>query len=284
MSLEEQSELCGLFGPISQPDHPIISNVVPDGILADLELRFHHDIAYTPVPYLGGALHAVDVADGCQRHPLLQRLRCLRASAGGVAPAAGRSQRDPGASAGARSAHAPHRPPSRRSRRRASGGLVPPGVGPPLSVHRRGHDRSDPRPARRRERRAAGAALRLSLLGGQRLRARLGRGRRGGLGQPRAVAHGRRELASPGNRTLQRGQHRHAQLLRAGALGRHGPQGAADQPGWGWLVCAAGPPRRRDERGAASRTATGPGPWWRGPLPAPGWRSPTRSEPGASAW
>ena len=64
MSLEEQGELCALFGPISRPDHPIISNVVPDGILADLELRFHHDIAYTPVPYLGGALHAIDVAEG----------------------------------------------------------------------------------------------------------------------------------------------------------------------------------------------------------------------------
>ena len=64
MNLDEQSMLCSIFGPICRPDHPIVSNVRPDGILADFELRFHHDISYTPVPYLGGALHAIEVDEG----------------------------------------------------------------------------------------------------------------------------------------------------------------------------------------------------------------------------
>jgi taurine dioxygenase len=63
LDFEQQSQLCGLFGPISAPDHPIISNVRPDGILGNYELRFHHDIPYVPVPYLGGALYALEVDD-----------------------------------------------------------------------------------------------------------------------------------------------------------------------------------------------------------------------------
>jgi taurine dioxygenase len=64
LSMEDQSALCSIFGPISPPDHPIISNVRPDGILGDYELRLHHDIPYVPIPYLGGALYALDVDEG----------------------------------------------------------------------------------------------------------------------------------------------------------------------------------------------------------------------------
>jgi taurine dioxygenase len=64
LSLEEQGEVCGIFGPISPPDHPFVSNVRADGILADYELMFHHDIPYVPLPYLGGALFALEVDEG----------------------------------------------------------------------------------------------------------------------------------------------------------------------------------------------------------------------------
>jgi taurine dioxygenase len=64
LSIEDQGTLCSVFGPVSPPDHPIISNVRPDGILGDYELRMHHDIPYVPVPYLGGALYALNVDEG----------------------------------------------------------------------------------------------------------------------------------------------------------------------------------------------------------------------------
>jgi taurine dioxygenase len=64
LSIDDQSALCSIFGPISPPDHPIISNVRPDGILGDYELRMHHDIPYVPIPYLGGALYALNVDEG----------------------------------------------------------------------------------------------------------------------------------------------------------------------------------------------------------------------------
>lgn len=64
LSMDDQRALCSVFGPVSEPDHPIVSNVRPDGILGDFELRMHHDIPYVPLPYLGGALYALDVDDG----------------------------------------------------------------------------------------------------------------------------------------------------------------------------------------------------------------------------
>jgi taurine dioxygenase len=93
LSMDDQSALCSIFGPISPPDHPIISNVRPDGILGDYELLMHHDIPYVPVPYLGGALYALEVDEGvsatrfasgygaCERLPeqLRQRVEMLNA-------------------------------------------------------------------------------------------------------------------------------------------------------------------------------------------------------------
>jgi taurine dioxygenase len=64
LSIDDQGALCSIFGPISPPDHPIISNVRSDGILGDYELRMHHDIPYVPIPYLGGALYALNVDEG----------------------------------------------------------------------------------------------------------------------------------------------------------------------------------------------------------------------------
>jgi taurine dioxygenase len=66
LSAEQQAEFCRIFGPVPRDQHDIylVSNVRPDGILADLELRFHHDIPFVPAPFLAGCLHAVEVSPG----------------------------------------------------------------------------------------------------------------------------------------------------------------------------------------------------------------------------
>lgn len=64
LTVAEQTTLCEIFGPVTPQDKPVVSNVRPDGILGDSELRFHHDIPYVAFPYLGAALHALDVDDG----------------------------------------------------------------------------------------------------------------------------------------------------------------------------------------------------------------------------
>jgi taurine dioxygenase len=66
LSTEEQAEFCRIFGPVPRDNHDIylVSNERPEGILADLELLFHHDITYVPAPFLAGCLHAVDVTPG----------------------------------------------------------------------------------------------------------------------------------------------------------------------------------------------------------------------------
>jgi len=66
ISPEQQAEFCRIFGPVPQDLHDVylVSNARPDGILADLELLFHHDITYVPAPFLAGCLHAVDVTPG----------------------------------------------------------------------------------------------------------------------------------------------------------------------------------------------------------------------------
>jgi taurine dioxygenase len=66
LSMEAQAEFCRIFGPVPRDLHDtyLVSNRAPDGILADLELLFHHDITYVPAPFLAGCLHAVDVAPG----------------------------------------------------------------------------------------------------------------------------------------------------------------------------------------------------------------------------
>jgi taurine dioxygenase len=66
LTADEQAEFCRIFGPVPRDQHDVyfVSNVRPDGILADLELRFHHDIPFVPAPFLAGCLHAVEVTPG----------------------------------------------------------------------------------------------------------------------------------------------------------------------------------------------------------------------------
>jgi taurine dioxygenase len=66
LSMEDQLELCSIFGPVLRGEHDryLVSNVADDGLLGDMELIFHHDIAYVPAPFLGGSLHALEVSEG----------------------------------------------------------------------------------------------------------------------------------------------------------------------------------------------------------------------------
>jgi taurine dioxygenase len=66
LSADKQAEFCRIFGPVPRDQHDVylISNVDKDGIFADLELRFHHDIPYVPAPFLAGCLHAIEATPG----------------------------------------------------------------------------------------------------------------------------------------------------------------------------------------------------------------------------
>jgi taurine dioxygenase len=66
LSMDEQLELCSVFGPVlrGSRENYFVSNVRPDGLLGTEEFLFHNDVPFVPAPYLGGSLHAVDVADG----------------------------------------------------------------------------------------------------------------------------------------------------------------------------------------------------------------------------
>lgn len=66
LSMEEQLEFCGIFGPVLRRQHDsyLVSNVAKGGLLGDLELLFHHDIPYVPAPFLAGALYALEVSAG----------------------------------------------------------------------------------------------------------------------------------------------------------------------------------------------------------------------------
>lgn len=66
LSTDAQVEFCRIFGPVPRDQHDVylVSNAEREGILADLELLFHHDITYVPAPFLAGCLHALDVTPG----------------------------------------------------------------------------------------------------------------------------------------------------------------------------------------------------------------------------
>jgi taurine dioxygenase len=66
LSMEEQCEFCRIFGPVidSPYENFYVSNVREDGHLGALELQWHNDVPYLPKPYLGAALHAIEVAPG----------------------------------------------------------------------------------------------------------------------------------------------------------------------------------------------------------------------------
>lgn len=63
LSMEEQCELCRVFGPVidSPYENFYVSNVRDDGHLGTIELQWHNDVPYLPKPYLAAALHAIEV-------------------------------------------------------------------------------------------------------------------------------------------------------------------------------------------------------------------------------
>ena len=63
LSMEEQCELCRVFGPVldSPYENYYVSNARQDGHLGVMELQWHNDVPYLPKPYLAAALHAVEV-------------------------------------------------------------------------------------------------------------------------------------------------------------------------------------------------------------------------------
>jgi taurine dioxygenase len=66
LSRAQQQVACDIFGPAlrTELDNYVVSNVVEGGFLGKAELLFHNDIPYVPAPFLGGSLHALDVAEG----------------------------------------------------------------------------------------------------------------------------------------------------------------------------------------------------------------------------
>jgi taurine dioxygenase len=66
LTMDEQIDLCSVFGPIlrNSRENYIVSNVRDDGLLGNKALLFHNDVPFVPCPYLGGSLHALDVAEG----------------------------------------------------------------------------------------------------------------------------------------------------------------------------------------------------------------------------
>jgi taurine dioxygenase len=66
LSMDEQLDLCSVLGPVlrGSRENYIVSNVHRDGLLGTRELLFHNDVPFVPKPYLGGSLHALDVAPG----------------------------------------------------------------------------------------------------------------------------------------------------------------------------------------------------------------------------
>jgi taurine dioxygenase len=62
----QQQAACDIFGPAlrTELDNYVVSNVEEGGFLGTAELLFHNDIPYVPAPFLGGSLHALQVAAG----------------------------------------------------------------------------------------------------------------------------------------------------------------------------------------------------------------------------
>lgn len=65
LSMDQQLDACEIFGPVLRGmlDNYLVSNTREEGLLGTAELLFHNDIPFVPAPYLGGSLHALEVAD-----------------------------------------------------------------------------------------------------------------------------------------------------------------------------------------------------------------------------
>ncbi|MCB2074881.1 MAG: TauD/TfdA family dioxygenase [Novosphingobium sp.] len=77
LSREQQQAACDIFGPAlrTELDNYVVSNVEEDGFLGKQELLFHNDIPYVPAPFLGGSLHALEVAEGAAATRFASALR-----------------------------------------------------------------------------------------------------------------------------------------------------------------------------------------------------------------
>ena len=69
MSIESQANFCRIFGPVPSDLHDtyLVSNIAPDGILADLELLFHHDMV------------SIKLSSGSYFRPFLDRCQFMAA-------------------------------------------------------------------------------------------------------------------------------------------------------------------------------------------------------------
>ena len=59
VEMDTQREFASLFGPVIASAY--VSNARPEGIIPDGALLFHSDLAFTPHPYLGLSLHALEL-------------------------------------------------------------------------------------------------------------------------------------------------------------------------------------------------------------------------------
>lgn len=62
----QQIEFVGWFGPVLESNgarHGFVSNARPDGLVPEGPLLFHSDMSFTPDPYLGICLHALEVPE-----------------------------------------------------------------------------------------------------------------------------------------------------------------------------------------------------------------------------
>ncbi|MCB2061571.1 MAG: TauD/TfdA family dioxygenase [Novosphingobium sp.] len=77
LTREQQQQACDIFGPALRTDldNYVVSNVEEGGFLGKQELLFHNDIPYVPAPFLGGSLHALEVAEGAAATRFASALR-----------------------------------------------------------------------------------------------------------------------------------------------------------------------------------------------------------------